>query len=77
MARKKSDRPTPKRGAYPTPRNVLAESTPYKPSSSDQDNKPNSSNKPDPASEHPAAESDSAAEVPEAECESGNEEKGS
>jgi hypothetical protein len=55
MARETSDCPSPKRGAYPTPRNVLADAMPYKPDSSDQHNKPND---PGLASDHPDAEPD-------------------
>jgi hypothetical protein len=43
MARENSDCSSPKRGAYPTPRNVLADAVPYKPDSSEQHNESNDS----------------------------------
>jgi hypothetical protein len=70
MTKSKSDRLTPKRGAIPTPRNVLADATPYKPSDSDEPNKPG------PADDQPNSESDSAAKSPEKPG-SPNSEKGS
>ena len=74
MARGNSDCSSPKRGAYPTPRNVLADAVPYKPDSSDQHNKPND---PGLASDQPDAESDSDAESREQPKSGNREEKGS
>lgn len=55
MASETSDCSSPKRGAYPTPRNVLADAVPYKPDSSEQHTKPN---EPALENDHPDAESD-------------------
>ncbi len=69
MARGNSDHPTPKRGAYPTPKNVLADATPYKPNNNDKLNKPD---KPGSTGDQPNSKSDSAAESREkTDCASG------
>ena len=43
MAEDKSERPMPKRGAFPTPKHILDKATPYKPDNSGQ---PDNSDKP-------------------------------
>jgi hypothetical protein len=56
-----SDRSFPKRGAYPTPRDVLADAVPYKPDKSDKGNEPS---KPDVAGNQPNSKTDSSPESP-------------